>query len=217
MINDSMTKTSPGNFFEDFRLGQTITHATPRTVTAGDVALYNALFGARFPLQSSDMFAHAIGYPRAPVDDLLGLPHRVRQDRAGYLAQCGRQSRLCRLPLPARGLSGRHAHRGVGGDRPEGEFQPQDRRRLCALDRLQAGRREGARIRALGDGAKARRGGAGAAAITCRELPEALDASDARRRLPADRRRAPTISRSPAARTASATIRSARRSTTSTA
>ena len=59
-----MTKTTPGNFFEDFRLGQTLTHATPRTVTAGDVALYNALYGSRFPLQSSDIFAYAIGYPR---------------------------------------------------------------------------------------------------------------------------------------------------------
>src|SRR5881628_777231 len=66
-----MTKTIPGNFFEDFRLGQTIRHATPRTVTAGDVALYNALFGARFAPQSSDPFAYAIGYPRSPVDDLL--------------------------------------------------------------------------------------------------------------------------------------------------
>jgi 2-methylfumaryl-CoA hydratase len=66
-----MTKTTPGNFFEDFRLGQTITHATPRTVTAGDVALYNALFGARFAVQSSDAFAKVIGYPRSPVDDLL--------------------------------------------------------------------------------------------------------------------------------------------------
>src|SRR5881628_3513118 len=66
-----MTKTTPGNFFEDFRLGQTIRHATPRTITAGDVALYNALFGARFAPQSSDPFAYAIGYPRSPVDDLL--------------------------------------------------------------------------------------------------------------------------------------------------
>src|SRR5262249_10401068 len=32
---------------------------------------YNGLFGARFAVQSSDAFAHAIGYPRAPVDDLL--------------------------------------------------------------------------------------------------------------------------------------------------
>ncbi len=66
-----MTKTSLGNFFEDFRLGQTIRHATPRTVTTGDVALYNGLFGARFAVQSSDAFAETIGYPRAPVDDLL--------------------------------------------------------------------------------------------------------------------------------------------------
>jgi 2-methylfumaryl-CoA hydratase len=66
-----MSKTSSGNFFEDFRLGQVIQHATPRTVTSGDVALYNALFGARFAVQSSDEFARAVGYPRAPVDDFL--------------------------------------------------------------------------------------------------------------------------------------------------
>jgi 2-methylfumaryl-CoA hydratase len=66
-----VTKTSTGNFFEDFRVGQFITHATPRTVTAGDVALYNGLFGPRFATQSSDAFAQKIGYPRAPVDDLL--------------------------------------------------------------------------------------------------------------------------------------------------
>src|SRR3954451_10971730 len=66
-----MTKTTPGNFFEDFRLGQVIRHATPRTITAGDVALYNALFGTRFAPQSSDPFAYAIGYPNSPVDDLL--------------------------------------------------------------------------------------------------------------------------------------------------
>ncbi len=66
-----MTKTSSGNFFEDFRLGQTIRHATPRTVTGGDVALYNGLFGSRFAVQSSDAFARGIGYPHAPVDDLL--------------------------------------------------------------------------------------------------------------------------------------------------
>ena len=65
------SKTNPGNFFEDFQLGQQIRHATPRTVTVGDVALYNALFGARFAVQSSDAFAQAIGYPRSPIDDLL--------------------------------------------------------------------------------------------------------------------------------------------------
>ena len=67
----SSTKTSSGNFFEDFRLGQTIRHATPRTLTSGDVALYTGLFGARFAVQSSGAFAAAIGYRDAPVDDLL--------------------------------------------------------------------------------------------------------------------------------------------------
>lgn len=66
-----MPKTNPGNFFEDFRLGQQIRHATPRTVTLGDVALYNGLFGSRFAVQSSDIFAQKIGYPRSPLDDLL--------------------------------------------------------------------------------------------------------------------------------------------------
>ena len=66
-----MSKTSPGNFFEDFRIGQVIRHATPRTITVGDVALYTGLFGARFAVQSSDAFAKAIGYPQAPIDDLL--------------------------------------------------------------------------------------------------------------------------------------------------
>jgi len=64
-------RANAGNFFEDFRLGQEIHHATPRTITAGDVAVYNGIFGARFAVQSSDPFARAIGYPHAPVDDLL--------------------------------------------------------------------------------------------------------------------------------------------------
>src|SRR5215468_2140372 len=66
-----MSKTETGNFFEDFRIGQVIAHATPRTITQGEVALYNGLFGSRFAVQSSDAFARAIGYPRAPIDDLL--------------------------------------------------------------------------------------------------------------------------------------------------
>jgi 2-methylfumaryl-CoA hydratase len=66
-----MKAAGGGRFFEDFRLGETIRHATPRTVTSGDVTLYGALFGPRFAVQSSDEFARAIGYPRAPLDDLL--------------------------------------------------------------------------------------------------------------------------------------------------
>ncbi len=64
-------KTNPGNYFEDFRLGQEIVHAVPRTVTEGDVALYIGLTGSRFALHSSDAFAQTIGYEQAPVDDLL--------------------------------------------------------------------------------------------------------------------------------------------------
>jgi 2-methylfumaryl-CoA hydratase len=66
-----MTKTNPGNYFEDYRVGQVLNHATPRTITVGDVALYTSLYGPRFAVQSSDEFARAIGYPRSPVDDLL--------------------------------------------------------------------------------------------------------------------------------------------------
>lgn len=64
-------KTSAGNYFEDFHVGQEIRHATPRTVTAGDVALYTGLYGGRFAVQSSEAFARAIGLDGAPVDDLL--------------------------------------------------------------------------------------------------------------------------------------------------
>jgi 2-methylfumaryl-CoA hydratase len=66
-----MSKTARGNFFEDFELGRVIRHATPRTLTAGDAALYTGLTGARTAVQSSAAFARAIGYPEAPVDDLI--------------------------------------------------------------------------------------------------------------------------------------------------
>jgi len=66
-------KTNPGHFFEDFRLGQQLVHATPRTVTEGDVALYRALYGSRFAVNSSAAFAAALGLPRAPVDDFLAF------------------------------------------------------------------------------------------------------------------------------------------------
>src|SRR5512132_824326 len=67
------TKTNPGNFFEDFRMGQEIRHATPRTVTEGDVAVYTGLFGTRFAFNSSTEFARAVGLPRAPLDDFLAF------------------------------------------------------------------------------------------------------------------------------------------------
>ncbi len=46
---------------------------TPRTVTDGDVALYQGLFGSRFAVNSSDPFARTLGLPRAPLDRLLAF------------------------------------------------------------------------------------------------------------------------------------------------
>ena len=68
-----MGKTNAGNFFEDFRLGQVLEHATPRTVTSGDRALYTALYPTRFALASSDEFARACGLPASPLEDLIGF------------------------------------------------------------------------------------------------------------------------------------------------
>ena len=68
-----MSKTRAGNFFEDFRVGQEIRHATPRTIGEGDAALYMALTGSRFLQHCSDPFARSHGLPRAPVEDLLAF------------------------------------------------------------------------------------------------------------------------------------------------
>lgn len=68
-----MTKSFAGNFFEDFRIGQTLRHATPRTLTGGDVALYNAIYGGRFAVPSSDAFARSLGLKESPVDELLAF------------------------------------------------------------------------------------------------------------------------------------------------
>ncbi len=68
-----MAKTAAGRFFEDFRVGETLRHATPRTLNVGDASLYSALYGSRFAVQSADTFARAVGYASAPIDDLLAF------------------------------------------------------------------------------------------------------------------------------------------------
>ena len=50
-----------GYFLEDFHLDRVFRHATPRTVTAGDVSLYIALTGARHPLHCSEPLARSMG------------------------------------------------------------------------------------------------------------------------------------------------------------
>ncbi|MDR9427619.1 MAG: MaoC family dehydratase [Salibaculum sp.] len=67
------TKTNPGRFFEDYTPGQVIEHAVPRTVGAGERALYHALYPARQALFSSDAFARACGLPESPLDDLAAF------------------------------------------------------------------------------------------------------------------------------------------------
>jgi 2-methylfumaryl-CoA hydratase len=65
------SKALTGNFFEDFTLEQRFVHAPPRTLTIGDAALYKAIYGARFALQSSEPLARSLGYKTTPFDDLL--------------------------------------------------------------------------------------------------------------------------------------------------
>jgi 2-methylfumaryl-CoA hydratase len=67
----TMSKSTEGNRFEDFAIGRTIRHAAPRTLTAGDAALYTALTGNRFAVNQSAIFARDIGYAQIPLDDLL--------------------------------------------------------------------------------------------------------------------------------------------------
>jgi len=66
-----MTKSNLGRFFEDFRVGETIRHATPRTLTPAEGKLNIALTGSRYALFSSDEFARTSGLPTAPFDPLL--------------------------------------------------------------------------------------------------------------------------------------------------
>ena len=68
-----MAKTNTGRFFEDYSVGQLLTHAVPRTVSGGERALYHALYPARHALYSSDAFAQAAGLPASPLDDLAAF------------------------------------------------------------------------------------------------------------------------------------------------
>jgi len=81
-----VTKATRGNFFEDLEPGATIEHPTPRTVTAGDVALYIALTGDRRPLPSAQTVARALGLRDCPLHDLLVF-HIVFGKTVGQVSQ----------------------------------------------------------------------------------------------------------------------------------
>jgi 2-methylfumaryl-CoA hydratase len=50
-----------------------LTHATPRTVTEGDRALYTSLYPTRFAVPSSAAFAASVGLDPAPVEELIAF------------------------------------------------------------------------------------------------------------------------------------------------
>ena len=68
-----MTKSNSGNFFEDFHVGMEIPHATPLTLSTGDISLYRALTGSRHALFSAETFATANGFEALPIDPLLAF------------------------------------------------------------------------------------------------------------------------------------------------
>ena len=210
-----MSKTSPGNFFEDFRIGQVIRHATPRTVTVGDVALYTGLFGARFAVQSSNEFAKAIGYPRAPIDDLLVFHimfgKTVPDVSLNAVANLGYAGCYFRAPVyPGDTLTAlseviglkENSSRKTGIVYVRTTGTNQDGSAVLEYVRWVMVRKRDEAAPAPGDHVP--------------RLPTVLDPKCSARPVRRSTSRA-TISRSPAARTVSATMRSARKSTTSTA
>ena len=208
-------KTNPGNFFEDFSLGQVFAHATPRTITTGDVALYTGLYGPRFAVQSSDEFARGIGYPRAPVDDLIVFHtvfgKTVPDISLNAIANLGyAECRFLAPVYPGDTLSAASEVIGLreNSNRASGVVY------VRTTGRNQQ-RRDGARVRALGDGAEARHRWPRPPRRWCPSSPSASIRPRSARRCRRSTSPA-TTSRWPARRTAGATTRSARRSTTPT-
>lgn len=68
-----MSKSNPGHYFEDFSVGMELRHATPLTLSEGDISLYRALTGSRHALYSAATFAAANGFDGLPIDPLLAF------------------------------------------------------------------------------------------------------------------------------------------------
>ena len=108
------------------------------TITTGDVALYSALYGMRFPVQSSDAFAQSVGLARSPVDALL-LFHvvfgkTVPDISLNAVANLGYAD--CKMLRPAWPGDSFTARSKVIGLR--GKFKRQDRHRVRLDHRLQS-------------------------------------------------------------------------------
>lgn len=71
MTQPSIRKDRLGNFYEDFCVGMTLRHPTPRTLTEGDRSLYMALTGSRDPLSTARTNAALVGLSHRPMESLL--------------------------------------------------------------------------------------------------------------------------------------------------
>ena len=77
------SKTDPGRFFEDFRLGETIVHSTPRTLTEGDLAVYQAFKGVRPGITALGLKEGGVDYAMDEYNAKLVTPEmRKRVDAA---------------------------------------------------------------------------------------------------------------------------------------
>ena len=72
-MTEHSSKSFSGHYFEDFYVGMVLNHATPLTVSDGDITLYRGLTGSRFAMYSSAEFAKANGFDKLPVDPLLAF------------------------------------------------------------------------------------------------------------------------------------------------
>ena len=125
MSSTSASKTAAGRFFEDFRIGETIRHATPRTVRTGPRRSTTRSTGPFRPAERGHL-RPAIGYPaRSPIDDLLVFHVVFGKTVPDISLNAVGQSRLRRVPLPEARLSRRHPVGGLRGDRPQGELNRQ--------------------------------------------------------------------------------------------
>ena len=117
-LSDAMTKSNYGNFFEDFRIGQRIQHAVPRTIRGGDMALYIAPHRRPPPAALRRRVRPVASASRARLSTTCSSSTWSSARRvARRLAQRGRQPRVRRRALPAPGLPRRHPARRDRGHR----------------------------------------------------------------------------------------------------
>ena len=71
ILLNAVPRPAGGFFFEDYTVGRRFHHVVPRTLTAGDAAVYISLTGARNPAHCCQPLARAMGHEAMPLDDLL--------------------------------------------------------------------------------------------------------------------------------------------------